>query len=84
MISEIIGHEVILIDPAVSSSLILKEILSQKGILKESGKCEENYYTTGFPEKVEKIAKIILNDNKKWVKIGVRPTLDTLKIRNFK
>ena len=66
VISEIIGQEVILIDPAVSTSLILKEILSQKGILKERGKCEENYYTTGLPEKVEKIAKIILNNNKKW------------------
>ncbi len=63
VISEIIGQEVILIDPSVSTSLTLKKILSQKGILKERGKCEENYYTTGLPEKVERIAKIILNNN---------------------
>jgi len=70
VISEIIGQEVILIDPAVSTSLILKEILSQKGILKEIGKCEENYYTTGWPEKVERIAEIILNNHKNWVQAG--------------
>ncbi|MBU4228289.1 aspartate/glutamate racemase family protein, partial [bacterium] len=61
VISEIMGPEVILIDPAVSTSLILKKILSQKGILKEEEKGEGNYYTTGSPEKVERIAKIILN-----------------------
>ena len=57
------GPEVILIDPAVSSSLTLKEVLIQKGILKEAGKGEENYYTTGSPEKVKKTAKIILNND---------------------
>jgi len=63
IISEIIDTEVILIDPAISTSLILKEILIQKGILKEEGKGEGNYYTTGFPEKVEKTAKIIFNSD---------------------
>jgi len=63
VISEIMGPEVILIDPAVSSSLTLKEVLIQKGILKEAGKGEENYYTTGSPEKVKKTAKIILNND---------------------
>lgn len=63
VISELMGPEVILIDPAVSTSLVLKEILTQKGILNEKGKLEENYYTTGSPEKVERIAKIILNNN---------------------
>ena len=64
VISEIMGPEVVLIDPAVSSSLTLKEVLIQKGILKEEGKGEENYYTTGFPEEVKKTAKIILySDN---------------------
>lgn len=57
------GPEVILIDPATSTSLILKKILNQKGILKEEGKSKENYYTTGFPKKVGKIAKIILNSD---------------------
>lgn len=61
VIFEIMGPEVILIDPATSSALILKKILNQKGILKEEGKGEGNYYTTGFPKKVEKTAKIILN-----------------------
>lgn len=63
VISDIIGPGVILIDPSISNSLILKEVLIQKGILKEEGKGEENYYTTGSPEKVEKTAKIILNND---------------------
>jgi glutamate racemase len=64
------GPEVILVDPAVSTSLTLKEVLVQKGILKEEDKGEENYYTTGSPEKVEKTAKIILNsDNFKIQKV---------------
>lgn len=63
VITDIMGPEVILIDPAVSTSLELKEILTQKGILKEEKKIEENYYTTGVTEKVEKIAKIILNND---------------------
>jgi glutamate racemase len=70
VISDIMGSGVILIDPAVSTSLTLKEILIQKGILKEEGRGEENYYTTGFPERVEKTAKIILNsDNFKIQKV---------------
>src|SRR4030042_4035627 len=63
VISEIMGPEVILIDPAVSTSLILKKILGQKEISEEEGEGEENYYTTGSPEKVERIAKIILNND---------------------
>jgi len=63
VISDIMGPEVKLIDPAVSTSFVLKEILTQKEILKEEGKFEENYYTTGSPEKVERIAKIILNND---------------------
>ena len=63
VIFKIMGPEVILIDPATSTSLILKKILNQKGILKEEGKSKENYYTTGFPKKVGKIAKIILNSD---------------------
>jgi len=70
VISNIMGPEVTLIDPAVSTALTLKEILIQKGFLKEEGKGEENYYTTGSPERVEKTAKIILNsDNFKIQKI---------------
>jgi len=70
VISDVIGLEVILIDPAVSTALILKEVLFQKGISKEEGKSKENYYTTGLPEKVEKTAKIILNsDNFKIQKV---------------
>jgi len=63
VISDIIGPGVILVDPSVSTSLTLKKVLTQKGILKEEGKGEENYYTTGSLEKVEKTAKIILNSN---------------------
>ena len=63
VISDIMGSGVILIDPSVSTSLTLKEVLIQKGISKEEGKSKENYYTTGSPEKVERIAKIILNND---------------------
>lgn len=63
IVSEIMGPRVILIDPAVSSSLTIKEVLIKKGISKEEGKSKENYYTTGSPEKVERIAKIILNSS---------------------
>ena len=70
VISDIMGSGVILVDPAVSTSLTLKEILIQKGISKEEGKSKENYYTTGLPGKVEKTAKIILNsDNFKMQKV---------------
>jgi len=70
VISDIMGSGVILIDPAVSTSLILKEVIIKKRILKEEGKGEENYYTTGYPEKVGKTAKIILNsDNFKIQKV---------------
>ena len=63
VISDIMGPEVTLINPAVSTSLILKEALFQKGISKEEGESKENYYTTGLPVKVEKTAKIILNSD---------------------
>ncbi|MGB6370729.1 MAG: glutamate racemase [Atribacterota bacterium] len=63
VISDIIGPEVILIDPSVSTSLTLKEVLIQKGISKEEEESKENYYTTGLSEKVEKTAKIILNSD---------------------
>jgi glutamate racemase len=63
VISDIMGSGVILIDPAISTSLTLKEVLIQKGISKEEGKSKQNYYTTGSPEKVERIAKIILKND---------------------
>jgi len=70
VISDIMSPGVILIDPAVSTAVILKEILSQKGISKEEGEGEGNYYTTGFTKKIEKTAKIILDsDNFKIQKV---------------
>jgi glutamate racemase len=73
VISDIMGPGVILIDPAVSTALTLKEILVQKGISKEEGKSKENYYTTGSLEKMGKTAKIILNsDNFKIQKIRLK------------
>ncbi len=63
VISEIMGPEVLLIDPAVNTALILQGALQQKGLLKEGGVSQENYYTTGSPEKVQKVAKVILNDD---------------------
>ena len=63
VISEIMGPGVILVDPAVSSSFTLKEVLIHMRVFKKEGKGEENYYTTGSPEKVKKTAKFILNSN---------------------
>jgi len=63
VISEIMGQGVALINPAVSTSLFLKEILEKRGILNKERKSSENYYTTGLVKKVEKTAKIILNNN---------------------
>ncbi|MEA1939038.1 MAG: glutamate racemase [Candidatus Caldatribacteriota bacterium] len=66
VISEIMGTGVTLVDPAVSTSLALKEILVQKEILREieeKRESKENYYTTGNLETVEKTAKIILNSS---------------------
>ena len=57
------GPGVLLIDPSVSTSLTLKEVLIQEGILKEEGKGKDNYYTTGSLKKVEKTAKIILGSD---------------------
>ena len=72
VISDIMGPGVILIDPSVSTSLTLKEVLIQKGISKEEGEGKENYYTTGLPEKVKKTAKVILsNDNLEIQKVNL-------------
>ena len=72
IISDIMGPGVILIDPSVSTSLTLKEVLIQKGISKEEGEGKENYYTTGLPEKVKKTAKVILsNDNLEIQKVNL-------------
>ena len=68
VISDIMGPRVLLVDPSVSTSLNLKEILTKKGILQKEGKYEENYYTTGLPEKVEKTVKIILNNDLSKIK----------------
>ena len=70
VISDIMGPGVILVDPSVSTSLTLKEVLVQKGISKEVGKSKGNYYTTGLLKKVKKTAKIILSsDNFKIQKV---------------
>ena len=70
VISDIMGPGVILVDPSVSTSLTLKEVLVQKGISKEVVKSKGNYYTTGLLKKVKKTAKIILSsDNFKIQKV---------------
>lgn len=63
VISDIMGEKVIIIDPSVSTTLILKDTLIQRGILKKEDQSQENYYTTGLIEKVEKTAKIILDNH---------------------
>ena len=79
VISDIMGKNVIIIDPSVSTTLTLKEVLIQNGISKVEGKGEEYYYTTGLKEKVKKTAKIILNsDNIKIQKVK----LEKLELNN--
>jgi len=71
IIASIMGPEVRIIDPAESTAQTLKELLRQKNFYKEKGLSRENYYTTGSPQKVEMIARIILRRNIKIRKIDL-------------
>jgi len=61
VISNIMGPKVKLVNPAYNTALDLKQILEKKHLLKVDGIRQENYYTTGNPDNVKKVARIIFN-----------------------
>ncbi len=73
VISEIIGPEVKLIDPAINTAKTLKEELKIRGLLKKNGNPTDIYYTTGSFKRVKKITEILIGaQNITMVKIGVK------------
>ncbi len=65
VIQDITGPQVSLINPAHDTVLEIKEILKKKNLLIDSqNERKENYYTTGNPEDVNKIANLITDDKK--------------------
>lgn len=70
-ITRIMGPTVQLVDPASSTARVLKEILRQKNLFKEAGLSQENYYTTGSPQQVERIARMILQKDIRINKIDL-------------
>jgi len=71
-ISDIMGPEVSLINPAYNTVLDLKKILEEKHLLNTDGDRKENYYTTGNLDNMKKVYKKIFNlseSNIKKVKI---------------
>jgi len=61
VISDIMGPQVRLVDPAYNAVLDLKKILEEKKLLKIDNNKKENYYTTGNPDNMKKMIRIILN-----------------------
>lgn len=65
VIQEVMGFQVALINPAYNTVLEIKNILENKNLLNNlQHQRRENYYTTGNPKKVDKIAHLIMKDNK--------------------
>jgi len=60
VISDIMGSEVKLVNPANNSILKLRKILEEKHLLNLNKNRKEHYYTSGNPDKMKKIAKILL------------------------
>ena len=68
VISDIMGPEVKLVNPAYNAVLDLKKILEEKKLLKIDKDKKENYYTTGNPDNMKKVARAIFNSFKYSVK----------------
>jgi len=62
-ISNIMGPNVELVNPAYNTALNLKHILEEKHLLKADGDRKENYYTTGNPDNMKKVYRIIFNSS---------------------
>lgn len=61
VISDIMGPEVKLVNPAYNAVLDLKKILEEKHLLKIDENRMENYYTSGNSDNMKKLIRIILN-----------------------
>ena len=61
IISEVMGPEVRLVNPAYNTVLDLKKILEEKYLLKIDKNRKEHYYTSGNPDNMKKVARAILN-----------------------
>ena len=61
VISDIMGPKVRLVNPAYNTVLDLKKILEEKHLLKIDKNRNENYYTSGNPDNMKKMIRIILN-----------------------
>jgi len=63
VISDIMGPKVRLVNPAYNAVLDLKKILEEKHLLKIDKNRKENYYTSGNPDNMKKVYRIILNSS---------------------
>ena len=63
VISDIMGPNVKLVNPAYNTARNLKQILEEKYLLKADGARKENYYTTGNPDNMKKVYRIIFNSS---------------------
>lgn len=61
VISDIMGPEVKLVNPAYNAVLDLKKILKENNLLKTGKNRKESYYTSGSPDNMRKVARAILN-----------------------
>ena len=61
IISEVMGPKVKLINPAYNTVLDLKKILEEKHLLKMDKNRKENYYTSGNPESMKRVARLLFN-----------------------
>lgn len=61
VISDIMGTKVKLVNPAYNAVLDLKKILEGKHLLKIDKNRKENYYTSGNPDNMKKVARAILD-----------------------
>jgi len=50
-----------LVNPAYNAVLDLRKILEEKHLLKIDKNRKENYYTSGNPDNMKKLVRIILN-----------------------
>ncbi|MBA7532234.1 Glutamate racemase [subsurface metagenome] len=62
-ISDVMGSEVRIINPAYNTVLDLKKILEEKHLLNPDGDRRENYYTTGNLDNMKKVYRIIFNSS---------------------
>jgi len=61
VISDILGPKVRLVNPAYNTVLDLKKILEEKHLLKIGKNRKENYYTSGNPDSMKRVARLLFN-----------------------